>query len=157
MDFATLERILVNYGVPMVIMLLGMWAGWIAANRLVKALWPMVVAWFTEERIEREKRLETMDKQSVAVTQQTPLIAETHQIVHSISDRQLDPESQVSNVHTLQKLNQLLDNDASSKLVHQKFAKAGIEACEGLIRDYPEMSSRLQSAISTLREIENHA
>lgn len=166
MDAATVKELL-NYGLATALVLGG--AGFVAL--LIWRSWPFVTEWMTEKTEAERKRGQSYDESVVtwrdvaasakaaveSEQKQTPIMIDTNQIVRSISDRQIDVDGPVSNVHTIQKLNKLLDNDEASKIIHQKFARAGIEACEGLIEDYPELSSKLKQAINTLQEIERDA
>lgn len=147
MDFATLERLLINYGVPLVIMFAVGWGGWIAFWRLAKYVKPHIDAWFEDERDEREKRIESMN--TISETQQScaSTLQDTNRVVHSIDSRQSDPKSIISNVQTNAMLGRLLRNDG-------KAAKAGIVAMEAIAEHQPELRPKLQQAIDVLRQVE---
>lgn len=147
MDFATLERLLINYGVPLVIMFAVGWGGWIAFWRLAKYVKPHIDAWFEDERDEREKRIESMN--TIIETQQScaSTLQDTNRVVHSIDERQSDPRSIISNVQTHVMIGRLLRNDG-------KAAKAGIVAMEAIAEHQPELRPKLQQAIDVLRQVE---
>lgn len=147
MDIATLERLLINYGVPLVIMFGVAWGGWIAFWRFANYVKPHVDSWFMEERDEREKRIDSMH--TITETQKScaATLQDTNHIVHSIDDRQRDPHSMVSNVHTHVMINRLLKNDG-------KAARAGIVAMEAIAEHQPELRPKLQQAIDVLRQVE---
>lgn len=71
-----------------------------------------------------------------------------------IAKRQLDPESLISNFHTNDKLNNLIDTALLSKETNRKAAKAAKNVIEGLQVIHPEHKDSFQEALTILEEIE---
>ena len=145
-DFAALERVLANYGVPLFILIVGGWALWSGAWRIAAWMKPRWEEWFEEEKETRKQISSTIAANSDALAKQSPVLVTINESVKMIDDRQLDKDSMVSNFHTIEKLNTLLSND-------KRYAAAAISAMNALSQHHPDLHGKFEEAIHTLKEI----